>query len=123
MPVTNVEVQRVKRGFYDIAGFPNILGAIDGTLIPILAPPGLDEHLYVCRKGYHALNVQLVTYADLRIMNVVCRYPGATHDSFIWCNCSLHQFTNNNMPNSWLIGDSGYPLTPHLLTPFINPAN
>lgn len=123
-PVNNLEIQRIKQGFYDIAGFPNILGCIDGTLIPIVAPSGINEHLYVCRKGFHAINVQLVTDADLRVLNVVCRYPGSTHDSFIWRNCELQdRFANNNMPNGWLLGDSGYPLTPHLLTPFINPAN
>ena len=59
-----------------------MLSVIDGTIIPILGPPGIDEHLYACRKGYHAINVQLVTDADLRILNVVCRYPGSTHHTY-----------------------------------------
>ena len=39
--------------FHSIAGFPNVLGAVDGTHIPIIAP-ALNEHLYVCRKNFHS---------------------------------------------------------------------
>jgi len=44
------------RGFYELAGFPKVIGAIDGTLIPIRTP-FKNEHLYVCHKGFHAINV------------------------------------------------------------------
>ncbi|KAK3735190.1 hypothetical protein QZH41_005656, partial [Actinostola sp. cb2023] len=36
-----------------------IIGAIDGSLIPIKAP-NKEEHLYVCHKGFHAINVMAV---------------------------------------------------------------
>ena len=56
-PMSTGERQQVMYDFYDIKEFPLILGAVDGTLIPFKAP-SVDEHLYVCRKGYHALNIQ-----------------------------------------------------------------
>ena len=40
--------------FYSIAGFPRVIGAIDGSLIAIKGPDN-EEHLYVCHKGFHAL--------------------------------------------------------------------
>jgi hypothetical protein len=49
----------ITQGFHSIAGFPNVVGAIDGTQIPITAPME-EEHLYVCRKEYHSLNVQAI---------------------------------------------------------------
>lgn len=42
-----------------------MLGAVDGTLIKIQAPSE-NEPSYVCRKGFHALNVQAVSDASLR---------------------------------------------------------
>ena len=45
------ERQQVMYDFYDIKAFPLVLRAVDGTLIPIEAP-SVDDHLYVCRKGY-----------------------------------------------------------------------
>lgn len=33
------------------------------------------------RKGYFSLNVQAVCDADLRLMNVVARWPGSAHDA------------------------------------------
>ena len=45
------ERQQVMYDFYDIKEFPLVLRAVDGTLIPIEAP-SVDDHLYVCRKGY-----------------------------------------------------------------------
>lgn len=94
--------------FYDMCGMPRVLGAVDGTLIPI-AGPKEDEHLFVCRKGYHAINCQVVVDADLQFLDVVVRYPGSAHDSFIWNNCRLaERFRNGDFGRNWLLGDSGY---------------
>lgn len=57
---------KMKEGFYAIAHFPNVVGAIDGTLIPIRGMNWEDEPVYVCRKNFHALNVQGVVDANMR---------------------------------------------------------
>jgi hypothetical protein len=59
-------MRRVKEGFHSIAQFPNVIGAIDGTLIPIQGLSGAEEPNFVCRKGYHAINVQAVADHNLR---------------------------------------------------------
>lgn len=120
MPTQNDSVQ-IMRGFSDIAGFPNVIGAIDGTHIRIKSP-SLDEHLYVNRKNYHSINVQAVCDSKLRFMNIVAKWPGSTHDSFILENSALKDmFERGAIPEGWLLGDSGYPLRPWLLTPVLNP--
>ena len=95
---------------YDIKEFPLVLGAVDGTLIPIKAP-SVDEHLYVCRKGFHALDVQGVCDANNLFTNIVAHYAGSTHDAHIWNNCKLHvseAFESGVIKNGWLLVDSGY---------------
>nr|XP_034334755.1 putative nuclease HARBI1 [Crassostrea gigas] len=114
MPTQNDSVQ-IMRGFSDIAGFPNVIGAIDGTHIRIKSP-SLDEHLYVNRKDYHSTNVQAVCDSKLRFMNIVAKWPGSTHNSFILENSAL-----KDMFERGAIPDSGYPLRPWLLTPVLNP--
>jgi hypothetical protein len=42
-----------------------VIGAIDGTLIPIQGLSGAEEPNFVCRKGYHAINVQAVADHNL----------------------------------------------------------
>ena len=111
------ERQQVMYDFYDIKEFPLVLGAVDGTLIPIKAP-SVDEHLYVCRKGYHALNIQCVCNAKKQFLDVVARWPGSTHDAHIWNHCNLSlAFESGEIHNDWLLGDSAYGLKPLLLTP------
>ena len=58
-------LNKVKLAFYRSCKIPNVIGAIDGTLIPIAAPVDAEE-AYVCRKGYHALNIQAVVEPSLR---------------------------------------------------------
>ena len=45
-------------------GFPNVIGAIDCTHVPIKAPPGPNEGDFVNRKGFHSVNVQVNYYYD-----------------------------------------------------------
>lgn len=106
--------------------FPGIVGVIDGTHIAILKPRE-EEHAYINRKGFHSLNAQIVCDANLKILSLNVNFPGSSHDSFIWRNSQLRQFVHqqyfmNNFRGTWLIGDSGYPLEPFLMTPFQNAA-
>ena len=39
-------IRVLKQGFYDRSNFPNVVGGVDGSLIPIKKPPR-DEHLFV----------------------------------------------------------------------------
>ncbi|KAK5643437.1 hypothetical protein RI129_007282 [Pyrocoelia pectoralis] len=77
------ELDAVRLGFYETFNFPGVVGLIDCTHIAIFTPHINDdeypEHIYVNRKGYHSINVQLVCYSlstCLLLLNVFsfCRY-------------------------------------------------
>lgn len=59
---------------------------------------------------------------NLLILNVNANFGGASHDAFIWRNSGIKQHMEENYAggdqNSWLIGDSGYPQEPWIMTPF-----
>ncbi|XP_045457651.1 putative nuclease HARBI1 [Melitaea cinxia] len=110
--------------FYQIAHFPRVLGAIDGTHIRIQSPMQAIGEEFRNRKGYFSLNVQAVCDADLRLMNVVARWPGSAHDATIFNNSVLRaQCDIGTFGNRWLLGDSAYPNRAYLLTPVLNPSN
>ena len=50
--------------FYNKYGFPGVVGCVDCTHVAIVPPkkncPTYPEHIYVNRKGYHSINVQIV---------------------------------------------------------------
>ena len=58
----------------------NVLGAIDGTLINIVAPTE-DENIYVNRKGNHSMNILAVCNAKMLYTYVVSKFPGSTNDA------------------------------------------
>ena len=66
-PTSQNEINRVKDGFYRIAHFPNVVGAIDETPIPKQGMSGDDEPNFICRKGFPSINVQGVVDSDLQL--------------------------------------------------------
>ncbi|KAG1662225.1 putative nuclease HARBI1 [Nymphon striatum] len=49
---------RIKQGFYEIAHFPGVIGAIECTHVRLQSPSGGNEYAYVHRKGFHPINMQ-----------------------------------------------------------------
>lgn len=70
-------------------------------------------------------NHQIVD-SNLKFLSVNAKYPGSVHDSAIWTTSPgrVHLIReHNSRSNNWLIGDSGYPLEPWLLTPVSQPTS
>lgn len=121
-PTTQQDQMVIKRGFEVEFGMPNTLGCVDDTLIAIKAPSERED-AYVCRKGFHAINVQGVCDHTKKLTNIVVQYPGSTHDAYIWGNSGLKTWFENQNYVGHLLGDQAYPLKPYLLTPVRNPTS
>jgi len=50
---------RSMEAFFDVAGFPYVVGCVDGSHIRVQAP-SVDEPAFVNRKGFHSINMQAV---------------------------------------------------------------
>lgn len=121
-PENEDDMARTKRKFFSLGGMPNCIGVIDCTHVHIQAPHA-REWEYVNRKGRHSINVQLVGNADLIVTNCVIRWPGSVHDARILRSSHLFQRFQQTAPDGILLGDSGYPLLPWLMTPFATVTN
>ena len=63
------EQQEIKDMYYNLKGFPGVIGMIDGTHISIKKPSdkGID---YYNRKDYYSVVLQAVAREDLRFINI-----------------------------------------------------
>jgi nuclease HARBI1 len=119
-PSTPEEKKETMQNFFTLANFPKVISVIDGTHIQIVEP-SIDAHQYRCRKGYPSINVQLACDAKGLFTNIVCRWPGSCHDSYILRNSELFRNFENGLTDGIILGDSGYPCRPWLLTPYLSP--
>ena len=103
--------------------FPLVLGCIDGSQVSILAASS-NEDIYVNRKGFHSINIQAICDHEFHFINVVVKWPGCTHDAFIWRQSGINQkITTGEIEtvHGWFLGDSTYGLRQNLMTPITSP--
>lgn len=93
-PATIEALNRVKQRFHDVSGIPGVIGVVDGTHVAIQGPRQ-NEPAYVNRKLYHSINCQVVADRTYKIFDIVAKWPGGTHDSFIWRYSSVRERLNN----------------------------
>ena len=129
-PQTVTETTASIGTFEDLSRLPNIVGAIDGTHIPISAPreSAVD---YFSRYQHHDFGIQAVADGKLLFLDFSAGYPGSMHDARILRNSSLYQKAeqgdiltgpianvNHHEIGPYLVGDSAYPISPWLQKPF-----
>lgn len=66
--------------------------------------------------------MQTISDANLRIRNIVARWPGSTNDRLIYNNSRIKaELHHGTFGNSFILGDSGYTLDEHIMIPLANP--
>ncbi|KOB76768.1 Uncharacterized protein OBRU01_05136, partial [Operophtera brumata] len=100
-------------------GYRNHLHVMLYTRSPeLFAQRGDNAELYRNRKDVFSINTQVVADADLKIRDIVARWPGSVHDSTIFSNSRVKFLMDSQQLGSCcLLGDRGYALKKYLLTP------
>ncbi|XP_045763464.1 putative nuclease HARBI1 [Maniola jurtina] len=113
------EIRDTQREFYERARFPCVIGAIDCSHVKFIKSPGGENpEIFRNRKHYFSLNVQAICNAKLEFTDVVARWPGSTHDSYIFSNCYRRaMFEQGRYGNAVLVGDAGYACNNYMMTP------
>lgn len=66
---------------------------------------GEDAEVYRNRKGYFSINTQVIGGSDLKILDIVARWPGSAHDQTIFNNSRIRaRVEAGHFENSILLG-------------------
>jgi hypothetical protein len=79
---------KIMDDFYAASQFPNVLGAIDGKHIRIVAPHNHPQ-VYINRKKFHSIVLQGICASNLQFLHVVAGLPGSVHDARVLRNCDM----------------------------------
>ena len=123
-------LQAVVDGFQSKWGFPQCVGAIDGSHIPIIAPKENPVD-YFNRNRYHSVILQALVDHEYMFLDIYVSWPGSVHDARVLANSTLYNKCESGdlFPN-WtvtmgntiiplvILGDPAYPLRSWLLKPF-----
>jgi hypothetical protein len=105
----------------DDSNFPNVLGSIDGSHIPI-STPLINPDMYYNRKKFHSINMLACCREDLRFTDICVGYPGRMHDARVLRNSDLWTtgMAKCRQGQFHVVADAAYPLTQWIMTPYRN---
>ena len=118
--------------FKQTHGFPQCIGAVDGTHIPIISLQQCPTDYYN-RKGWHSIILQGTVDHAGRFIDMYVGCPGQVHDVQVFANSSLYRrgqsgtlfpdlkesVAGKEVPFV-LLGDPAYPLLHRLMKAFPN---
>ena len=111
-------MKRYAQEFQDLHQIPYVVGAVDGSHIPIVAPR-LHAPDYYNRKGFHSVLLQSVVSAKCLFWDFDIGWAGSMHDANLWGRSAIGQYCEaGKLAPYALVGDAAYPCRPWMLAPF-----
>ncbi|KAL9235280.1 hypothetical protein vseg_010053 [Gypsophila vaccaria] len=132
-PSNDEELTHIKSKFEKIRGLPNCCGAIDITHIPMCLPvTDPANKVWLDHQKKHSMLLQAVVDPDMRFRDIVTGWPGKLSDSCVLKSSNFSKLCEKGtrlngksivLPEGseireYIVGDSGFPLLPWLITPY-----
>ena len=103
-PSTAAEIAKKIKGFDNKSKLPNVVGAIDGSHLPIKAPK-INHEDYFNQKHFYSFLVHGMVDASGLYLSVATGFPGSLHDVRMlclrWLNTVLAVCENMSFAKSW----------------------
>ncbi|XP_034486475.1 protein ANTAGONIST OF LIKE HETEROCHROMATIN PROTEIN 1-like [Drosophila innubila] len=110
--------QLVERTFQEL---PHCVGYIGTSEIKLFEKPIENHKVYLSRQRIYSVKLQIICDHKLRIRDTVAGSPGSYPDYKIFINCPIGISTETYLSGEqWVAGDSAYPPSSFLVTPFPN---
>ena len=114
------DLAKTKAEFENMAGFPGVVGCVDGSYIPIPVPRDHGQR-YINRKGFASMNLLAVCDSSLKFTFVNVGWPGSVHDARVYRNTLQPVLEENEqalLSGGHLLGDAAFPVATYLQPPF-----
>lgn len=118
-PSGRSECREVAKGFEALCGLPTVLGAVDGSLIPIHFSKKMRfKHMYDSRKGFPATVLQAACDSSGRFIAIDAGWAGNLNDAYIF-HRTWGSVLEQLVPRGYvLLADGAYPLSPLVMKPY-----
>lgn len=132
-PSKEIEMEDIKSKFEKIRGFRNCCGAIDITHI-VMNIPAVDpaNNVWYDREKNYSMILQGIVDPEMRFRDIIAGWPGSLTDALVLRNSGFFKLTEEGKRldgkslqlsegielREYIIGDTGFPLLPWLLTPY-----
>lgn len=130
-PETEAETLAATETFEELSELPNIVGAIDGSHVRIIAPKDSAVD-YFSRYQQYDFIIQAVVNGRKLFLDFACGFPGSMHDARVLRRSAIFRkaergeilsaptvhINGRHELRPYLVGDSAYPLSPWLMKPY-----
>ncbi|KAM1125995.1 hypothetical protein ACFX11_041421 [Malus domestica] len=132
-PKEQSEIEEVKSKFEKIRGLPNCCGAIDITHIMMTLPTtDSSDDIWLDGEKNCSMILQAIVDPDMRFRNIITGWPGSMSDDIVLRSSGFFKMSEEGdclngeklvlsegtEVREYIVGDSGFPLLPWLLTPY-----
>ena len=121
---TNDELIKDEKEFRKFSNFPGVVGAIDGSHIPIKAPAA-NQMDYLNRAYKHTVNLLAVCNSNMQFTFINAGYTGSAHDNRVLITSGFNEYLETHMPQGdyHVIGDSAFAITRYMIPPYKDHGN
>ncbi|GLJ06430.1 hypothetical protein SUGI_0039060 [Cryptomeria japonica] len=126
------EMEKIKGNFERIQGMPNCCGVIDVTHIVMSLASSEASAVWHDHESNYSMLLQAVVDPDMKFRDILTGWPGSLNDYRLLKNscffrlCESGKRLNGRVKDlaqelqirEYVIGDTGYPLLPWLITPY-----
>lgn len=111
-------MEKFAQEFQNLHQIPYVVGAVDGSHIPIIAPR-LHAADYYNRKGFHSILLQGVVSSKCLFWDYDIGWAGSMHDANLWARSDIGKYCEAGSLSPYaLVGDAAYPCRPWMLAPY-----